>query len=117
MATHKMNFSGHPVVGFDIAPLVGVNLPVEADPAPLQAAIRKMLEGLTCDAELKAGAPAEIILPGMAPAAAVLLAEWHGRYGSFPTIRWSVRGPSGFAWPETAKADLQALRLDARTGR
>lgn len=116
MAT-QINFSGHPVAGFELAPWVGKNLPVEADPAPLRAAVREALAGLSCDAALKAGAPAEIVLPGMAPAAAMLLAEWHGRYGSFPTIRWSVRGPGGFAWPETAKADLQSVRLDARTGR
>lgn len=114
---NAINLSGHPVAGFPLAPWVGVNLPVGETLAPLVAVVKAMLADLPCDAELKTGAPATVILPGMAPAAAVLLAEWHGRYGSFPTIRWAVRGATGFVWPETAKADLQTVRLDARTGR
>lgn len=112
----KINFSGHPVPGYELAPLVGVNVPVE-DSTALTEALRKVLFSLPCIEELKQGAAAEVVLPGMATAAGVLLAVWHGVTGSFPTIRWAVKGPSGFAWPETARADLQDIRLQARTGR
>lgn len=114
----KINFSGHPVEGNDIAPLVGVNLPMEAGEA-LVASIKEALDALpvALQEQLKKGFIPSIILPGMAPAAAILLAEWHGRYGSFPRIAWAVRGPEGFAWPEEATADLSGLREQARLQR
>jgi hypothetical protein len=111
----KVNFSGHPVAGFDVAPFVGVNLPLEAK--PLVEQIHKALLALPDRQALLQGAQAEIILPGMSGAAGVLLAEWHGLFGSFPTIRWAIKGPNGFAWPEEGRADLQVIRLDARTMR
>lgn len=114
----RVNFSGHPVAGWEVAPLVGVNLPTGTG-EELEGFVRQTLDGLpeVISARLALGEAAEIILPGLAPVAGVLLAEWHGRNGSFPTIRWSVRSASGFVWPEEAKANLDALRLAARTRR
>lgn len=111
----KINFSGHPVPGFTVAPFVGVNLPLEV--GPLTEKIRETLATLPGREELLAGAAAEVVLPGMSGAAGVMLAEWHGQFGSFPTIRWAIKGPTGFAWPEEGKADLQAIRISARTAR
>lgn len=115
----KINFSGHSVdvEGFDISPLVGINLPTTAD--ELVLAIRNTLSCIP-DPEKRAlekGASAEIILPGMAHAAAILMAEWHGKFGSFPNVRWAVRGAEGFAWPDNALVDLQGIRDSARTSR
>lgn len=113
---HKINFSGHPVQGYEVAPLVGVNLPVDLGEA-LTEALSRVLDSLPMAAELRHGAAAEVILPGMANATGVFLALWHGRFGSFPSIRWAVRGADGFGWPDSARVNLQELRLQARTAR
>ena len=110
------NFSGHPVANFSVAPFVGVNLPMDGE--SLSAYVRETLLSLPGRTELLAGAQAEIVLPGIAQAAGILLAEWHGQFGGFPMIRWAVRGEGGsFAWPDNAKADLAVIRESARTAR
>ena len=111
-----INFSGHPVAGFEVAPLVGVNLDLSSGEV-IQEQVRDLLLGLEQVSALKAGVSATIILPGMAPFAAAILSGWHGCFGTFPTIRWALRGPGGFEWPEEATLDLQAARLAARTWR
>ncbi|MSU75112.1 MAG: hypothetical protein EXS55_01170 [Candidatus Magasanikbacteria bacterium] len=111
----KINFSGHPVTGFEIAPFVGANLPMEG--SALAEYVRETLLALPGREELLKGETVELVLPGMSSVAGVLLAEWHGQYGSFPTIRWAVRGAAGFEWPETAISDLQEVRTSARTAR
>ncbi len=111
----KINFSGHPVAGFEIAPFVGANLPVES--GSLAETVRETLLALPEREELLRGGAAEIILPGLAHAAAHVLAEWHGQFGGFPVIRWAVRGEKGFEWPETAVSNLAAVRESARTAR
>lgn len=111
----KYNFSGHPVSGFEIAPLVGANLP--QDGASLSAYLREILLALPGREDLLKGGTTTIVLPGLSQAGAVLLAEWHGQFGSFPSIQWAVRGPDGFAWPEEARANLADVRESARTAR
>lgn len=111
----KVNFSGHPVVGFEIAPFVGANLPTDGQ--SIAEFVRETLLSIEERDALLQGAQAEIILPGLSQAAAILLAEWHGQFGGFPNIRWAVRGEAGFTWPEEAKADLAILRESARTAR
>ncbi len=114
---HRINFSGHPVAWAEFNPLVGVNLPVD-DAGRLAEAILSVLDALPCRAELERGEAAEVVLPGAAGAIGVLLALWHGRFGSFPTIRWALRGPDGsFGWPDAARVDLQDLRCGSRTSR
>ena len=113
---YMINFSGHPVAGFEVAPLIGVNLPLDNAEGLIEA-IGAVLDALPMRDELKAGAATEVVLPGMSTACGVFLAQWHGRFGSFPKIRWAVRGDNGFEWPKDARADLQAIRLQARTVR
>ena len=112
----KINFSGHPVNGFDVAPLVGANLPLQ-EGEELAEYIREILLSLPGRDELVRGAAAEVIPPGMAPAVGVLLSEWHGQFGGFPTIRWAVRGDNGFEWPDSAVSNLADVRESARTAR
>jgi len=111
----KINFSGHPVAGFDIAPFVGANFPTDAH--GLHETVRETLLALPGREELVAGAAAEVILPGLAHAAGILLAEWHGAFGSFPTIRWAIRAEGGFEWPDEAILNLADVRESARTAR
>jgi hypothetical protein len=113
--TMHFNFTGHPVAGLPVAPFVGVNFP--ADGAGLAETIREVLLALPGREQLLAGASATVALPGLAHAAGILLAEWHGQFGSFPRICWAVRGPDGFAWPDTATANLADIRESARTAR
>lgn len=113
---HKINLSGHPVSGFD-STLVGVNLPME-DAATLVTKLTEVLLAHPCREGLLHGEAAEVVLPGMAPAAAIALAVWHGQFGQFPAVRWAVRGKEGaFTWPEAARCDLQNVRTEARTVR
>jgi hypothetical protein len=111
----RINFTGHPVKGIELAPFVGVNFP--SDGKGLAEVIREVLLALPDRARLLAGEQAEVALPGLAHAAAVLLAEWHGQFGGFPVIRWAVRGEAGFTWPDEATANLAAVRESARTAR
>jgi len=115
VTTHRFNFTGHPVEGFSVAPFVGVNFP--SDGPALAETIREVLLAIPGREELLAGAAAEIALPGLAHAAGILLAEWHGQFGAFPNIRWAVRGDAGFTWPDTATANLADIRESARTAR
>ena len=85
----RFNFSGHPVRGFDIAPFFGTEFPTAGE--ELQQVMREILLALPHRKDLLAGEIAEVILPGLSQAAAILLAEWHGQYGNFPRIRWAVR--------------------------
>ena len=66
----KFNFSGHPVAGYDIAPFVGANLPTDGD--GLAVAVREVLLALPGREAILRGETAEIILPGLSQAAAVL---------------------------------------------
>jgi len=114
---HKINFSGHPVAGFDLAPLVGANLPL-VEGQDLSAALREILLALPGREDLLRGCAAEIVLPGMSPAVAALLAEWVGQFGFLPRIRWAVRGTGGsFEWPDSATLNLAEVRESARTSR
>lgn len=115
MTVKQFNFSGHPVAGFEIAPFVGANLP--ADGESLRAYVRETLLSLPGREDLLRGASAEVVLPGLSQAAGIVLAEWHGQFGSFPSIRWAVRTDQGFTWPDTATADLADVRETARTAR
>lgn len=111
----KVNFSGHPVAGFEVAPLVGANLPQEG--ANMALYLREVILALPEREALLKGEAAEVILPGLAHAAGALLAEWHGQFGSFPRIRWAVRGADGFTWPDSAALNLFDVRESARTAR
>lgn len=111
----KINFSGHPVAGFEIAPFVGANLPTDA--AALAETVRETILALPERESLLQGAKLEVILPGLAHAAAVVLAELHGQLGHWPVIRWAVRNESGFTWPDESTLSLDDVRESARTAR
>lgn len=111
---HKINFSGHPVAGYTLAPFVGVNLPMQPT-EELVAVVSKALLELPCKEELLQGESVEVILPGMSPVAGILLAQWHGLFGRFPTIRWAVRTKEGFVWPDDTCCSLDDIRFRART--
>ncbi len=63
--------------------------------------------------------PLLVVLPALAPGAAALLAELHGRMGHFPTVV-RIRPVAGSATPAYEVAEiinLQAIRDRARTRR
>jgi len=55
----------------------------------------------------------EVILPGLAPAAAVVLAAVHGLAGHFVSIRWYIRNPDG-SWSVSNSLALQPVRITVR---
>ena len=111
----RYNFSGHPVSEIQYAPFIGVEFPSDVD--GLTELIRDTLIDLPQRDEILAGAIPEVILPGLSNATAILLAEWHGQFGNFPSIRWAVRIDTGYQYPDDAKADLNKIRDQARTTR
>ena len=113
---NKYNLSVHPIEGMDLAPFIGVNLPNEAN--ALVMTIREILLHLPYRESLLRGEAAEVVLPGLSAAAAIFLAEWHGQFGNWPSIRWAVKKEEGgFAYPPTAMADLNEVRANARIAR
>ncbi len=58
----------------------------------------------------------EIILPGMTPLAATVLAMIHGQYGQFPIIRYALKAEGGM-FKLSEPIDLQEVRVKARGGR
>lgn len=113
----RYNFSGHPVnlEGFEVSPCVGREFP--ADGNELLKDIRNLLLALPQRDRLLAGEIGEVILPGLSQAAAILLAEWHGQFGNFPSIRWTVLVDGKFSYPTEATSNLNEVRRSARKAR
>lgn len=57
----------------------------------------------------------EVMLPGLTPLAAAVLACLHGKSGAFPSVRFAVRTDGGFVLSDPL--DLFTLRLSARARR
>jgi hypothetical protein len=112
---YEYNFSGHPVEGIEFAPFIGINFGSSAE--SIREVIQKTLTGLPNRNALLRGERASIVLPGWTHVGAILLAEWHGQFGNWPTIRWAVRTENGFSYTDDSTADLNAIRELARTFR
>lgn len=113
---YLINLSGHPVDAADYEPLVGVNI----DPTSTPDMIGDITDAILGCPEIEAirrGKAVEVILPGMSCAAGIALAVFHGIAGSFPMIRWAIRGADGFEWPNEATCHLNEVRLASRTAR
>jgi hypothetical protein len=108
-----VNLSGHPITDASVevieGPVVG-NVKMD-DPSSVEDAANKLAQV----AAQHEGVP--VVLPGMAPLAAAVLAKIHGRTGSFPTIRWAVRVDGAFVFTEAAVLDLHTVRTEARLTR
>jgi len=61
--------------------------------------------------------PPLVMLPTLGIAAAVALAELHGRSGFFPTIVWLQRDPGTGAYDRPMMVDLAGVRDGARRSR
>jgi len=87
--------------------------------AALEPQVRALADAAELDGIAWQSAPLLIVLPGLAPAAAALLAEVHGRMGHFPAIvRLRPRFGSTPTQYEVAELiNLQALRDTARLSR
>lgn len=110
----RYNFSGHPVDHSSFAPWVGSSLPLTA--AELEAEVRRVVMLLPDRELLLRGAQAEIDLPGHSIIAALLLAEWHGQFGSWPMIHW--HGPhNNDGSVQSQVLDLNLVRERGREAR
>lgn len=93
---------------------------VQIDQArPLAEQIAALVDAAGLSPDAWQTTPVLVNLPGFAPAAAALLAELHGRIGSFPTI---VRlrplvGSTPTAYEVAELLNLQTLREQARLRR
>ncbi len=113
--TLKFNLSGHMAVGYEVAPLVGVEW--SHDTTALESEVREVVLALPHRDRLLRGEPAQVILPSWSPAAALILAEWHGQFGSWPIVQWAVPGAHGFEYRSTSVCDLNRIRQTARLRR
>jgi len=93
-----------------------IEAPMQFDEAePLGAQITAMLDGLGLTQGEWQSLQFIVNLPGMAPAAAALMAEIHGRSGHFPDILRMTRTPGGGTLFDIAEiVKLQDIRDDAR---
>lgn len=107
----KVNLGGHGVPKFDLAPFIGINFDLK-DPVSCENLLAEAIEFFY--QKNPSGDQYLVILPGIPAIAAMAIAIWHGVFGTFPNIQWSVRTDSGFEWPTQATADLHAIRTDAR---
>lgn len=108
------NLSGHPAPVGSPEDVITLAIPnVVMSPEKIAEAAKALVDQLPED--IVARGQYEVLLPGMAPLAAAVLAVLHGRSGFFPAIRFSVRRDEGFVISEPL--DLQDLRLAAREKR
>lgn len=97
-----------------------VDVPVQIDPdGDLAAQVTEFVNRLGIPPEEWQTLPLLVNLPGYAPAAAVLLAELHGRIGHFPNVLW-LRFVEDSVPVQYEVADvlrLQSIRTAARRTR
>lgn len=110
-----VNLSGHPAPrgseAFAVCDVPVANVPVSA--RGVAAAATDLLgKVLAAHREEVMRGEYQVLLPGMTPLAAAVLALLHGVAGHFPAIRFAVKGETGFRLSEPM--DLQALRTSAR---
>lgn len=122
-----LNFS-HPLTADQVAQIEAlagqavqrvVDAPVQVAVGPLAVQVAEVVDRVGLTPVEWQTLPLVVNPPGYAPAAAVLLAELHGRIGHFPTILW-VRPVAGSTPPRFEVAELvnlQAVREGARERR
>lgn len=111
----RYNFSGHNISGCQANSCLGISF--SHDGVEMEKEIRALVLNLPDRDRLLAGQAAEVYLPGWSPAAAILLAEWHGQFGTWPTVRWATRGESGMEHLDSASLNLNDVRDSARKHR
>ena len=75
------------LTGQAVARVVGVPVEIDSD-RDLAEQVAAIVDGIGIAPEEWQPLPLLVNLPGYAPAAAVLLAELHGRIGHFPDVLW-----------------------------
>jgi hypothetical protein len=108
----KLNLSGHEnaqlaEMGFEFPGSLQVNL---SDPqTPQKVADFLVSLGISSEDQIL------LVLPGLAPLAALVISIIHGLTGTFPVIQLMVKGDSGFVPGFTV--DLNEVRTNARANR
>lgn len=113
---YLLNLSGHPVPQCEYEFEQVVNVPitnVDMSVDGIQRAAFDIVAQLPLQ-QVMTG-QCEIILPGLTPLAAAVLAILHGISGIFLPIRFAVRTENGFTLSD--RLDLFQLRLSARDWR
>jgi hypothetical protein len=123
-----LNFS-HPLTGEHLAQVEALagqavvevrdEMPQFDLQAPLGEQVRALVDRVGLTAVEWQTVPLVVNLPGYALAAALLLAELHGRMGHFPTILRlrPVAGSTPTCYEVAELIDLQSARDEARTRR
>ncbi|AZK60368.1 hypothetical protein Daudx_1836 [Candidatus Desulforudis audaxviator] len=116
-----INFSSHPLTSFQQEQLRErfhvhieelIELPVHfLAQEDLKPQAKKWIEEVGLALEEWSEKNIVLILPGLAPGAATILAAIHGLRGGFPKILWVYQAPNDRTQYEVAQVvDLQALR-------
>ena len=95
-------------------------IPIQIDQAePLEPQIISIVDGIGLSSQEWQTRPFLVNPPGYAPAAFVLLAELHGRFGHFPTLirLRPLSGSTPTTYEVAELINLQAIREDARRRR
>lgn len=104
--------------GEAIAREIGRSMQLD-DAAPLEDQVRGEVDAIGLGGEAWQVEPIVVVLPGLAAAAALVLAEIHGRTGYFPTIARlrPVPGSLPLRFDLAELIGLQDVRARARKGR
>lgn len=83
---------------------------------PFAPQVQAYVQEVGLSSEAWQGETILVNLPGFAPAAAIMMAELHGRMGHFPTVLRirPVAGSTPTAYEAAEVINLQAVRTDAR---
>ena len=106
------------LTGQAVARVVGVPVEIDSD-RDLAEQVAAIVDGIGIAPEEWQPLPLLVNLPGYAPAAAVLLAELHGRIGHFPDVLWLrfVEDSVPVRYEVADVLRLQTVRVSARRKR
>jgi len=96
-----------------------IDIPVHFDPTrDVESQIESLVQKIDLQMEEWSGASLYIVLPGLAPCAAAILAYFHGLRGGFPKVIWVYQSPTdSTSYEVTQIINLQELRDKARKRR
>jgi len=105
------------LINFGIVPRKIVEVKTQLDlQEPLTSQVEKLVDEVGLSSEEWQGEAIVVNLPGLAPAAGILLAVLHGRMGHFPLIMRLSPTPTG-QYEVAEVVNLQAVRDAARLRR
>ncbi|MHA1488569.1 MAG: CRISPR-associated protein Csx15 [Promethearchaeota archaeon] len=114
-----MPFKKNKIIDFSGHKAVKINIDDMSNPLSFEMEAMRLCNLIEDDNENKKAAQAGkivVILPGLSVLSSCFLAEFHGRFGYFPKLKWYLRNAkSGEFTISSKEMDLQKVRYTARS--